>query len=65
MHTKGDAGVSFSNVGRILSHSPPHVEKFIREGNIHFVTKNFTEPEKDTEYATKLLQFLDRNFYER
>lgn len=65
MHTKGDAGVSFSNFERILSHSPPHVETFIREGNIHFVTKNFTEPEKDTEYATKLLQFLDKNFSER
>jgi uncharacterized protein len=62
MHTKGDSQVSFSNFEKILSHSPSHVETFVREGDIHFITESFTEPEKDTLYATKVLQFLDKNF---
>lgn len=62
MHTKEDSQVPFSNFERILQHAPSHVEKFIREGDIHFISDDFTEPEKDIEYSAKILDFLESNF---
>ncbi|NLD49257.1 MAG: alpha/beta hydrolase [Clostridiaceae bacterium] len=62
MHTKEDSQVPFSNFERIILHAPAHVKTFVREGDIHFMTESFNEPEKDTEYATKILDFLDSNF---
>ncbi|CUS89355.1 hypothetical protein JGI13_01691, partial [Candidatus Kryptonium thompsonii] len=47
MHTRADSQMPFSNFERIISHSPSHVETFVREGDIHFITENFTDPEKD------------------
>jgi uncharacterized protein len=62
MHTKEDSEVSYSNFERIIHHAPSHVKTFVREGDIHSITESFTEPEKDTEYSTKILDFLDSNF---
>ena len=62
MHTRGDSQVSFANFERILRHAPAHVETLVREGDLHFLTENFVEPEKDAEYAAKVLRFLDGNF---
>lgn len=62
MHTKEDSQVPFSNFERIIHHAPSHVKTFVREGDIHFITESFAEPEKDTEYSTKILDFLDSNF---
>lgn len=62
MHTKKDSEVPYSNFERIMHHAPSHVKTFVREGDIHFITESFTEPEKDTEYSTKILDFLDSNF---
>ncbi|MDD2289844.1 MAG: alpha/beta fold hydrolase [Bacteroidales bacterium] len=60
MHTTGDSQVPFASFERIIRHAPSHVKTFIREGDMHFMTENFTEPEKDTEYAATILGFLDR-----
>lgn len=62
MHTKEDSQVPYSNFERIIHHAPLHVKTFVREGDIHFITESFTEPEKDIEYSTKILDFLDSNF---
>jgi uncharacterized protein len=62
MHTKEDSQVPFANLGRILSHAPSHVETFIRKGDMHFITENFTDPEKDVEYSSTLIKFLDSYF---
>jgi hypothetical protein len=62
MHTKGDSEVPYSNFERIIHHAPAHVKTFVREGDIHTITDSFTEPEKDTEYSKKILDFLDSNF---
>ena len=59
MHTKGDTQVPFASFERIMRHAPSHVQTFIREDDMHFMTENFTEPEKDTEYAATILGFLD------
>lgn len=62
MHSKEDSEVPYSNFERIIHHAPSHVKTFVREGDIHFITESFTEPEKDTEYSNKILDFLDSNF---
>ena len=64
MHTREDSEVPFSNFERIIHKAPSHVETFVREGDIHSITENFTEPEKDAEYSAKILDFLGRNFSE-
>jgi len=62
MHSKEDSEVPYSNFERIIHNTPSHVKTFVREGDIHFITESFTEPEKDTEYSNKILDFLDSNF---
>jgi uncharacterized protein len=62
MHTREDSQVPFANLGRILNHAPSHVETFIREGDIHFLTESFIDPEKDAEYSSTLIKFLDKHF---
>lgn len=65
MHSLEDSEVPFSNFERIFSHSPSHVETFIREGDIHSITECFIDPGKDTEYAAIVLGFLDKHFSEK
>lgn len=60
MHTKGDTQVPFASFERIIQEAPSHVQTFVRQGDMHFMTENFTEPEKDTEYAATILGLLDR-----
>jgi len=62
IHSKADSEVPYSNFERIMHHAPSHVKTFVREGDKHFITESFTEPEKDTEYSIKILDFLDSNF---
>lgn len=62
MHTKEDSQVPYSNFERIMDQAPLHVTTFVRKGNIHFITENFTEPENDLEYSTAILDFLDSHF---
>lgn len=62
MHTKGDSEVPYANFERIIHQAPSHVETFVREGDIHTITESFTAPEKDTEYSSRVLGFLDRHF---
>ncbi|MBN2345699.1 MAG: alpha/beta hydrolase [Candidatus Aminicenantes bacterium] len=62
MHSRGDSQVPFANLERLRQRAPAHVETFVREGDLHFLTEHFTEPEKDAEYAQALLGFLERHF---
>lgn len=62
MHSREDSQVPYSNFERILSHSPSHVETFVRDGDIHSIAESFSEPEKDTVYVMKVLGFLDKHF---
>ena len=62
MHSKQDSQVSFANFERLLKAAPAHVETFIREGDLHFMTEHFLEPEKDTLYAETLVDFINHNF---
>jgi alpha-beta hydrolase superfamily lysophospholipase len=64
MHSKDDTQVPYVNFKRIMKNAPDQVETFIRDGDLHFITNDdaFLNPETDTEYADKILGFLDENF---
>ncbi|KAF5075079.1 Serine aminopeptidase, S33 [anaerobic digester metagenome] len=62
MHSKEDTQVPYSNFERIIHHAPLHVKTFVRQGDKHFIIERFTEPEKDIEYTTAILEFLNSNF---
>jgi uncharacterized protein len=63
MHSRDDSEVPFSNFERLMKNAPPQVETFVRKGDFHMIVKSkFTTPEKDPEYLSVLLGFLDRNF---
>lgn len=64
MHSTEDSQVSFANYERLIKHAPNHVETFVRDGDRHGITGFFTEPEKDKEYAEKLLHFIKKHFVE-
>jgi hypothetical protein len=62
MHSRGDSQVLFANFERLRRSAPGHVETFVRDGDHHFITESFTEPEKDVEYSQTLLKFLEKHF---
>lgn len=62
MHSKDDTQVPYKNFEILLSHAPSHVETFVRNGDVHFITENFENPEKDKEYSEKLIQFINKHF---
>jgi hypothetical protein len=62
MHSRGDSQVLFANFERLRQRAPGQVETFVREGDRHFITDSFAEPEKDAEYSQTLLKFLEKHF---
>jgi uncharacterized protein len=63
MHSKEDSQIPYENFERIVKSAPSHIETFIREGDLHLMVRGkFTEPEKDIEYASVLIGFLEKNF---
>jgi hypothetical protein len=64
MHSRDDSQVSYKNFEILLKHAPPHIETFIREGDLHFIIENFEHPEKDKEYSDIIMQFINKHFSE-
>ena len=64
IHARGDSQVSFANFERLVACAPAHVETWVREGDGHFIVKEglFLTPHEDTEYAERVIGFLDRHF---
>ncbi len=64
IHARGDAQVPYANFERLVAHAPTHVETWVREGDSHFIVEEslFLTPYEDTEYAERILGFLDRHF---
>jgi pimeloyl-ACP methyl ester carboxylesterase len=60
IHSKDDSQVSYRNFEAIIEHASLHVETFIREGDMHFITENFVNPEEDEEYTDKIIQFINK-----
>jgi len=65
MHSLDDSQVPYANFERLLSQAPERVETFVREGDKHFITESFIEPEQDNEYAEVLINFLNKHFCPR
>ena len=62
MHSTEDSQVPYSNFERIIVQAPEHVETWTRQGDLHFFTTDFMHPENDSEYAARVLSFLERHF---
>lgn len=64
MHSKGDSQISYASFERIVENAPDHVETWVREGDLHFIVENdsFTNPDKDEEYASRIIDFLNNHF---
>ena len=59
MHSKNDSQVPYKSLERLLHHAPSHVETFIRNGDMHFITDDFENPENDKEYSDRIMQFIN------
>lgn len=64
IHARGDSQISYANFERLVARAPAHVETWVREGDLHFIVHEglFLTPHEDTEYAERILGFLDRHF---
>jgi uncharacterized protein len=64
IHARGDSQVSYANFERLVARAPAHVETWVREGDLHFIVKDdlFLTPHEDTEYAERILGFLNGHF---
>lgn len=60
MHSLDDSQVAYGNFERIMMRAPDHVETWTRPGDEHLLTTDFLQPENDPEYATRVLEFLER-----
>jgi fermentation-respiration switch protein FrsA (DUF1100 family) len=61
MHSKDDSQIPYKNFEILLKHAPSHVETFIRDGDVHFITEDFLNPKEDKEYTEKIIQFISKN----
>jgi uncharacterized protein len=66
VHSRQDSQVPYASIQRLVAQAPPHVETWVREGDLHLIVRegNFLEPEQDTEYTERILGFLERHFGE-
>jgi uncharacterized protein len=64
IHSRGDTQVPYANFERLVAHAPAHVETWVREGDLHFIVQEglFLTPHEDTEYAERILGFLNGHF---
>lgn len=64
IHSRGDTQVPYANFERLVAHAPIHVETWVREGDLHFIVQEglFLTPHEDTEYAERILGFLNGHF---
>ncbi len=64
LHSKEDSQIPYTSFERLSAKAPAHVETFVRDGDLHFILKDdlFDTPEQDSEYAGRIIDFLERNF---
>jgi len=64
MHSTTDSQVPYESFERLKNATKDNIETFIREGNYHFIVYDDygSEPWNDTEYANKIIDFLNTNF---
>ncbi|MFW6287798.1 MAG: alpha/beta hydrolase [bacterium] len=66
IHSTGDSQIPYINFERLAAAAPPHVETWTREGDLHFIIEDtkFLHPQRDVEYARRLIGFMNGNFGE-
>lgn len=58
MHTKEDSNVYYSNFERIMKNAPAGVQTLTRDIDEHFFSPDFFNPQLDSLYSQKVLDFL-------
>ena len=61
-HSKEDSEVPFLSYERIMSNASGNIVTWVKEGDFHFPTENFDNPELDKEYYKQVMGFLEKNF---
>jgi fermentation-respiration switch protein FrsA (DUF1100 family) len=59
MHSKGDTQVPYGNFEALTDLAPAHAERFVREGDLHFITEHFENPKEDAEYIEMIVRFIN------
>lgn len=59
MHTTEDSNVAYSNFLRLKAAATENVEFHTFEGDEHFITPEFFNPEKDERYSTIVMDFIN------
>lgn len=59
MHTTEDSNVSYANFLRLKEVAPDNVVYYSFEGDEHFITPEFLNPEKDQRYSNIILDFIN------
>jgi uncharacterized protein len=64
IHSRGDSQIPYANLERLTARAPAHVDIWVREGDLHLIVQDdlFLTPYADTEYAARILGFLDLHF---
>ena len=52
--------IPYKSFERLLNHAPSQVETFVRDGDVHFITEDFENQEKDKEYSERIIQFINK-----
>ncbi|MDR1756381.1 MAG: lysophospholipase [Culturomica sp.] len=59
MHSTGDTQVPYRNFETLTTLAPAHVETFVRDGDLHFITEHFDNPKEDAEYLDTIMEFIN------
>ncbi len=59
MHSKDDTQVPFGSFEKLKALAPAHTQTFVREGDLHFITEHFANPEEDAEYTGTIIGFIN------
>ncbi|MFU8888393.1 MAG: alpha/beta hydrolase [Trueperaceae bacterium] len=64
MHSRGDTQIPFASFERLVAAAPPHVETWVRDGDLHLIVEDgaFLRPLEDPAYAVRVIAFLEAHF---
>ena len=62
MHSTDDSQVPYSHYLRIIEAAPDHVETWERDGDYHMMCLDYDNPEMDSDYIQRVLNFLKKHF---
>lgn len=61
-HSKEDSQIPYPSYERIVKNTKSKVETWTKDGDYHFPTEAFENPQEDIEYYKRIMDFLDNHF---